>query len=133
MKKLDHCIFPAVFFPDDQYIGVRFPDLPGCNTFGETLDDALSMARDALGGHLLSIEDSNEPIPEPTPFALIKTKPGETIVLIEVWLSVIRDDERDKAVKKTITIPNWLNVKAIEAQVNFSSIMQEALREKLGL
>jgi predicted RNase H-like HicB family nuclease len=133
LKKQDHCVFPAVFFTDDKYIGVRFPDLPGCNTFGESLDDALCMARDALGGHLLCIEDSNEPIPEPTPFTSIKTKPGETVVLIEVWLSVIRDDERDRAVKKTITIPNWLNLKAMEAQVNFSSVMQEALREKLGV
>lgn len=133
MKKQDHYIFPAIFYPDEKYIGVKFPDLPGCLTFGEDLENALAMAREALGGYLLSVEDANEPIPEPTPFASITTKQGESVVLIEVWMSVIRDDERDKAVKKTITIPNWLNLKAMEAQVNFSGVMQEALREKLGV
>ena len=133
MKKKDHHVFPAIFYPDEKYIGVQFPDLPGCLTFGDDLDNAFAMAREALGGYLLSMEDANEPIPDPSPFASIKTKQEERVVLIEVWLSVIRDDERDKAVKKTITIPNWLNVKAIEAQVNFSSVMQEALREKLGV
>ena len=133
MKKQDHYIFPAIFYPDEQYIGVKFPDLPGCLTFGDDLENALAMAREALGGYLLSVEDANEPIPEPTPFSSIETKQGESVVLVEIWMSVIRDDERDRAVKKTITIPNWLNRKAMEAQVNFSGVMQEALREKLGV
>ena len=133
MQRQDHYIFPAVFFQDGGYIGVRFPDLPGCNTFGEHPDDALYMARDALGGHLLCLDDENDLIPAPTSFTSIKTKKGESVVLIEVWLSVLRDEERDKAVKKTITIPNWLNLKAMEAHVNFSSVMQEALKEKLGV
>lgn len=131
MKKQDHCIFPAIFYPDGKYIGVKFPDIPGCLTFGNDSDDALAMAREALGGYLLSLDDAGEGIPEPTPFTSVKTKRGEMVVLIEVWLSVLREDERNRAVKKTITIPNWLNKKAMEAQVNFSSVMQEALRERL--
>ena len=52
LRKKDHYIFSAVFFQDGGYIGVRFPDLLGCNTFGEHPDDALYMACDALGGAL---------------------------------------------------------------------------------
>ena len=132
MRKNDHCIFPAVFFREEDYICVKFPDLPGCNTFGKSQEEALFMARDALGGHLLCLDDDDEKIPAPTPFDELKVEDGETVVLIEVWLSILRDEERNKAVKKTITIPNWLNKKAIEAQVNFSSTMQEALMQKLG-
>lgn len=133
MKKRDHMVYPAVFFDDDGCVGVRFPDLPGCNTFGKDACEALYMARDALGGHLLCMDEDGDPIPDPTPFNEVRLEKGETVVLIEVWLSVLRDEEKNKAVKKTITIPNWLNIKAMEAQVNFSSVMQEALREKLDV
>ena len=132
-NKKDHYIFSAIFFNDDGYVGVRFPDLPGCNTFGKDENEALLMARDALGGHLLCMDDDCDVIPAPTPFSKVKLEQGETIVLIEVWLSIIRDGEKNKAVKKTVTLPNWLNKKAIEAQVNFSSALQEALRQKLGI
>lgn len=132
MKEKDHFVFPAIFYKDGDYIGVRFPDLPGCHTFGDDLDDALCMARDALGGHLLSLDDAGDPLPGPTPFTDVKARKGETVVLIEIWLSILRLEDRERAVKKTITIPNWLNKRAIEAQVNFSSVMQEALKERLG-
>ena len=132
-NKKDHYIFPAIFFDDDGYVGVRFPNLPGCNTFGKDENEALSMARDALGGHLLCMDDGGEDFPTPTPFSQVKLEQGESIVLIEVWLSIIRDVEKNKAVKKTVTLPNWLNKKAIEAQVNFSSALQEALKHKLGV
>ena len=132
MNKQDHHVFPAVFSREDQYVCVRFPDLPGCNTFGDSYDNALYMAEDALGGHLLSMIDNNYLIPEPTPFEALRLKEGEVVVMIEVWLSVLREEENNKAVKKTITIPNWLNKKAQKAHVNFSSVMQEALRERLG-
>lgn len=133
MRGRDNLVFPAVFFKDENYIGVKFPDLPGCNTFGENEIEALRMARDALGGHLLCMEEIGNAIPSPTPFDEITLAHGESVVLVEVWLSILRDEERNKAIKKTITIPNWLNRKAIEAQVNFSWLMQEALRQRLGV
>ncbi|MDR1977675.1 MAG: type II toxin-antitoxin system HicB family antitoxin [Synergistaceae bacterium] len=133
MRKQDHYVFPAVFFQNNNYIGVRFPDLPGCNTFGENPNDAIRMARDALGGHLLCMEDAMRNIPQPTPFSEIELESGESLVLVEVWLSILRDGERNKAIKKSVTIPNWLNKKAVEAQVNFSNTLQEALLQKLGL
>ena len=117
----------------EECIGVYFPDFPGCNTFGKNQDDAIYMARDALGGYLLCMEEYNDAIPEPTPFDKIDLRKGETVVLIEIWLSVLRDEDRNKAVKKTLTIPNWLNQKAIEAQVNFSGILCEALERKLNI
>jgi predicted RNase H-like HicB family nuclease len=133
MNKNDHYVFPAILYKDDNVTGVEFPDLPGCLTFGNNTSEALIMAKDALGGHLLTMEDINESIPLPTPFDEIKTKEGQAVFLVDVYLSILRDEEKNKSVKKTVTLPNWLNIAALNANVNFSSILQEALKSRLGL
>lgn len=133
MKKNDRRIFPAILFLDDDKVGVRFPDLPGCVTQGDDMNDAFAMAKDALEGHLLSMEDIGQSIPEPTPFYAVKAKKGEAIILVEVHLDIIREEEANKAVNKTVTLPSWMNVAAAEAGINFSSTLQEAIREKLGV
>jgi len=133
MRKNDHYIFPAILFNDDNFIGVEFPDLPGCVTFGKDVDEALQMAKDALGGHLLTMEDVERPIPQSTPFDKVKSKKGQTVVLVDVYLSLLRDEEKNKAVKKTVTLPNWLNIAATNANINFSNALQEALKSRLGL
>ena len=92
MSKDDHHIFPAILFNDNNFIGVEFPDLPGCVTFGENVDEALQMAKDALSGHLLTMKDINCPIPEPTPFDKVKSETGQTIVLVDVYLSLVLDE-----------------------------------------
>ena len=131
--KTDRYVFPAIFFRDENTVGVRFPDLPGCNTCGDDQEDALTMARDALGGHLLCLEDLGEAIPTPTPFDKIRTKKNEVVALIEVRLSILREEDRKRAVNKTVTVPAWLNQMAMDAHINFSSTLQEALRQKLGV
>jgi predicted RNase H-like HicB family nuclease len=133
MEKRDHYIFPAIFYNDENAISVVFPDLPGCLTFGNDMDEAVRMAKDALGGHLLTIEDTKEPIPEPTPFNRVKTQAGQAVFLVDAYLSILRDEERNKSVKKTVTLPNWLNITAMNANINFSSVLQEALKQRLGL
>ena len=133
MREKDHYIFPAIMFNDNDFIGVEFPDLPGCLTFGENVDEALRMAKDALGGHLLTMEDIKRPIPQPTPFDKVKFKKGQTIMLVDVYLSLLREDEKNKAVRKTVTLPNWLNIAAMNAKINFSNVLQEALKSRLGL
>ncbi len=127
--KTDRYVFPAIFFRDGNVVGVRFPDLPGCNTCGDDQEDALTMARDALGGHLLC----GEAIPTPTSFDTIRTKKNEVVALIEVRLSILRVEYQKRAVNKTVTIPAWLNQMAMDAHINFSSTLQEALRQKLGV
>lgn len=132
-KKTDRCVYPAIFYKDGKYIGVRFPDLPGCITFGDDEQNAMDMAKEALGGYLLTQEDHAISIPKPTPFEEIKIQAGEIVAWVEVYPSLLREEERNKVVKKTVTLPNWLNSKAQEAKVNFSSVLQEALKQRLGL
>lgn len=131
---MDRYIYPAVFEPGEKrgYV-VTFPDLPGCVTEGETLEDALHMAREALELHLYGLEEDGDVISEPTVPEKIGTPEKAFVSLIEVWMPVIRDEMRNKAVKKTLTIPKWLNDIAEKNNVNFSRVLQSALKSYLGI
>ena len=126
-------MYPAVFSTDGKTgYTVMFPDLLGCVTEGDT-KEAVEMAEDALGIYLYSLSEDGEEFPEASNPADIKCEKGEFTDLV-VW-----DEEEylkrtdNKAVKKTLTIPSWLNYKAEEKQLNFSQILQRALREELEL
>lgn len=133
--KKDARIYSAflLFDAESGCVCVRFPDLPGCNTFGKDYEDALSSAKDALGGHLLCLEEDGDTIPAPTPINKLKPEKGEVIVLVEVRMDILRDEEANKSVSKNVTLPSWLNQMAVEANINFSNTLQNALKEKLGV
>lgn len=128
-------LFPAIFDPGEDGKGytVTFPDLPGCITEGSDISEALSMAKDALGGFLYGMEEDNEPIPQPTPPDKITPPNGGFVTLIEVRTDYIRDEMENKAVKKTLTIPKWLNDAAESEGLNFSQLLQFAIKERLGI
>ncbi len=130
--------YPAVFHAGEENEGgywVEFPDLPGCFTQGENEVEALEMAKDALS---LWLDTDGEPLKrtfnEPSTCTEIQKKyPGELVMLIEGDPDYYARKYHTKAVKKTLSIPQWLNEKAMKAGVNFSQVLQEALRNKLGL
>ncbi len=131
---MDRYIFPAIFEPGlRKGYTVSFPDLPGCLTEGDTMEEALYMAKDALELHLYGMEEDGDLIPEPTRPEDVTIAPKSFISLIEVWMPVIRDEMQNKAVKKTLTIPKWLNDVAEKNNVNFSQVLQTALKEYLGI
>ena len=127
-------VYPAVFHVDEdgKYL-VVVPDLPGCSTFGEDIADTMAMARDAIALWLCDAEDKKETIPVPTQLKSITTKDGEFISLIDVDTLEYRKENDNRAVKKTLTIPNWLNNLAESQNINFSSVLQAALKDKLGV
>ncbi|ADQ39774.1 Uncharacterized protein family UPF0150 [Caldicellulosiruptor acetigenus I77R1B] len=130
----DKYIFPAIFEPGENggYC-VYFPDLPGCITEGKTLEEALYMAKDALELHLYGLEEDNEEIPEPTPPEKLDVPKGAFVVPIVVYMPPVREEMANKSVNKTVTLPRWLNKAAEEAHINFSQVLQQALKEKLGI
>jgi antitoxin HicB len=125
-------VYPAIFtpLPSGEY-DVRVPDLPGCITCGKNLADAIEMVGDAIAMWLCDAEDNQETIP----------LPSENIVVLHpqfINLVVADTDEYhrendNRAVKKTLTIPNWLNSKAEKAGVNFSQTLQTALKKQLNI
>lgn len=115
----------------EETYNVYFPDLSGCNTFGKGLADAVEMAKDALCHCLYGKEIDNKEIPPATHPSEIKLSVGEFTSVIAVDTEVYRRYYENQYVKKTLTVPMWLNQKAIDAEINFSQVLQEALKEKL--
>lgn len=129
MKKL---FYPAVFAAEtDGAFTVTFPDIEGCITCGENMDNAYKMAWDALGLVLSYMEDSKEAIPKASKPQDIPLKAGEYLVIVEFDMAEYRRKHSSKAIKKTLSIPEWLNEKAMSMGINFSQVLQEALIKKV--
>lgn len=131
----DRYVYPAIFTTDKDGVAVEFPDLPGCYTCGREFFEALDMAKEAAGLHLYGMEADGEVISPPTVPAELKVKlgPDQSLVAVEIWMPPIRAEMSQRAVKKTLTIPKWLNDMAEQHQVNFSHVLQEALKTHLGI
>jgi predicted RNase H-like HicB family nuclease len=131
MKKL---FYPAVFQKeDDERYFVFFPDIEGCNTQGDNISDAYEMAFDALGLTLSYMEDNKLPIPEPSKPEDIKMEENQVVVIMQFDMMEYLKKHESKAVKKTLSIPSWLNEAAIEMNINFSQVLQDALRERVNM
>lgn len=131
MKKVERYFYPAVFtYTPGQEIAVDFPDLEAA-TSGTNEDDAFMSARELLGCVLFGLEEDGEEIPAPTPLSDMKVKENERAVLIDVYMPSIRMAQVNRSVNRTVTLPAWLNAVALEHNVNFSQILQDALKEQL--
>ena len=131
MKKIERYFYPAVFtYEPEQEIAVVFPDLD-CATSGINDDDALLSARDLLGCVLNGLEEDGEKIPSPTPLADVKLQQNERAVLIDVYMPSIRMAQINRSVSRTVTLPAWLNALALEHNINFSQVLQDALKTQL--
>ncbi len=126
-------IYPAIIkFEDESYI-VSFPDLENCFTFGESLEDAMDSARDVLELCLYDMEQEGVVIPDASELSAIKLDANESIALIEVWMIPVRDKMENRAVKKTVTIPKWINDIGVEHNLNFSQLLQAAIKDRIGI
>lgn len=133
MKKPDRYVYPAVLTYEDGYeIAVTFPDLPGCATSGETDANALAMGKEALGLHLCGMETDGDEIPVPSKIKDIETDDNEVIALIEVYMPSVRLAQENRSVNRTVTLPAWLNARAMECGVNFSQVLQDALKSEIN-
>ena len=124
--------YPAVFTPEeDGSFSIRFPDLEGCYTCGDNMIDGLTMAEDVLALILYGYEKDGRKIPAPSKQADILLSENEFVNFIGCDTLEYRKMYNNKAVKKTLTIPEWLNEAAIAMNLNFSQILQEALLSKI--
>lgn len=131
MNRNKYC-YSAVFTPEKKgAYSVIFPDFEGCYTCGESLADAVMMAEDVLAFTLYEYEREGRTIPKPSEFESIKIKKGEFINLIACDTLEYRKRFDKSAVKKTLTIPSWLNYAAMDKGINFSQVLQDALMERV--
>ena len=125
--------YPAIFHYTDEGISIEFPDLPGCLPCAMTQNKAFHNAKEALGLHLYGMEKDGDSIPQPTQITDIKLGDGEIITLIEVFMPVVRDRINNQFIKKTLSIPAWLNRRAEQENVNFSRVLQDGLKDYLNI
>ena len=131
MKKVDRYVYPAVFgYDDSEEISVVFPDLDVA-TSGEDENDALLSARELLGLTMAGLEEDGEPIPTPSLLKNLSLDANERAVLVDVYMPSIRLAHVNRSVNRTVTLPAWLNAAALEKGVNFSQVLQDALRTQL--
>ena len=133
MRKVNRYFYPAVFTNEERKeIAVFFPDLDVA-TSGENEDDALLSARELLGVVLSGLEEDGEVIPKGSSLRDVVVEENEKVVLIDVFMPSYRMANVNRSVNRTVTLPAWLNAAALEVNLNFSQVLQEALKEKLAI
>lgn len=124
-------VYPIVLIPEDEGFSVYVPDFD-INTQGQDLAEAIYMARDAIGLVGLDYEDEGKKLPEPNS-KTVELKKGEIKSLVDIDLKKYRQRLENKSVKKNCTIPFLLNEQAERAGINFSKVLQDALKTELSL
>ena len=139
-------IYPACFFQEENGgYSVVFPDLNYLATQGDDFENAMEMAIECLAGYLHTCKMDGESVPSPSklsdidPYVIAKELDPEApecesfVNMVSVDVASYAKEHFEKSVKKTLTIPAWLNTAALEKNVNFSKILQEALKKELHL
>ena len=127
-------VYPAIFTPEKEGgYSIAFPDVEGCFTQGKDMADGIEMAVDALCLMLYDMEEREEDIPAASDIKMVKCEADEIVTLIACDTLEYRMFYDNKADKKTLTVPHWLNVMAERKGANFSAILQRGLKEFCGI
>ena len=121
-------VYPAIFHDEGTY-WVEFPDLEGCVSDGDTLEEAMANAQEAMGLYLAAILEDEQPLPQASDIKEIKTDGVVSYVSVDV--NAYRRSTR--AVRKTLSIPEWLAIEAEKRNLSLSKVLQEGLKSQLGL
>lgn len=123
--------YPAIFEPEDVGYSVYVPDIPGCMTQGDTMEEALNMVQEVIG---LMLEDKKpNQYPSPSNPKDVTTTGNQFVMMVEFDKLAYDRKYNAKAVKKTLSIPAWLNNAAKEHNINFSNVLQNALIQELHI
>jgi predicted RNase H-like HicB family nuclease len=132
MKK-DMYVYPSILTYEKNGISIEFPDLVGCLPCATNTEEAIKNSKEAMALHLYGMEESNIEIPTPTSISDIKLEQHQTLLLVEVYMPLYRDAIENSFVSKNVTLPLWLRKVAEENKINFSQLLQSALKEKLNI
>lgn len=124
--------YPIVITKDKKFYVVFIPDF-NVNTQGESVPEAIEMARDEIGMLGCYKEDEKQSIPAPSNMKDIKTGANEFVTLVDVDFSEYRKKHDSRTVRKNVSLPYWLNEAATEAGINVSAVLQDALKSKLHM
>lgn len=133
MNNPEYYRYIAVFAYYEDGISITFPDLPGCVSFGKDEDEAMKCAKEVLMLHLWGMEQDDMNIPAPSSLHSIELSKDEIPTMIEVFMPPFREKQNSRFVKKTLSIPYWLNLEAEHRGINFSKFLQNAIKQELKL
>lgn len=126
--------YPAVFYYEENSYTVEFPDLPGCVTQADDLENAFAMAAEVASGWILTSIEDDEEISPPSSIEQLQIEDTYSFInYVSLDIDEYAKKHSTKAIKKTLTIPEWLNILAEKENINFSKELQLALKKKLGL
>lgn len=126
-------VYPAVFTEEESGYSINFPDLESCYTSAETLEEGIEMANDVLCLVLYHMEEDGKAIPPASEIRSVACGENDFVTLISCDTLEYRKFYDNKAVKKTLTIPSWLNTMAEREDINFSAVLQKALKAELRI
>ena len=129
MKKITYL---AVFEKSKTGYGVFFPDIPGCITCGNDFDHALRMAEEVLGLHLYGMEKDGENLP-PRADNIPELASGDIVAAVSVFPALVKDEMENRRERTSVTIPRWLKDAAEAEGLNYSRLLETAIKEKLGI
>ena len=126
-------IYPAIFTEEKDGVLVDFPDLPNCYTDGANLEEAFENAEDALALALWQLEEKRAEIPAPSTPASLTVPNGSSVALVRVDTLPVRQMNDTRTVRKNVTLPGWMDTLAREHNINFSKLLQTAIRRECGI
>ena len=127
----DNYTYPAIIEIEGKLVNISFPDFPGTITCSSSdSEEIIENAQDLLCLTICDCLDRGIDLPKP---GLYTPRDGQQIILVNIWIPYHRSKMKEVYVKKTLTIPSWLNILAQQNNINFSAVLADALREKLGL
>jgi predicted RNase H-like HicB family nuclease len=119
--------YPAIFYEGEGSYAVEVPDLPGCTSSGATLAEAIIMGTDAASGWVLTELEDGKPAPNASPVESVRPDVGGFVSMLVLDMDAYAEKYGDKAVRKNLTIPAWLNTFAEERHINFPQVLQDSL------
>ena len=126
-------IYPAIFTEEEDGILVDFPDQPNCYTDGATIEEAFENAEDALALALWHLEVEHAAIPAPSVPASLIVSRDSTVALVRADTLPVRQMNDTRTVRKNVTLPGWMDTLARERNINFSKLLQNAIRKECGI
>ena len=119
--------YPAIFYKGEGGYAVEVPDLPGCTSGGASLVEAIIMGTDAASGWVLTELEDGKPAPKASPIDVVHPEAGGFVSVLMLDMDAYAEKYGNKAVRKNLTIPAWLNTFAEARHINFSQVLQDSL------
>ena len=125
-------VYPVIFKKLSDGYTAHAPDFP-LDTQGDNLAEAIAMARDAIGIVGIDMEDEKKSLPTPSNPENITCEADEFVSMVDIDFTSYRKANERRAVRRNVSLPNWLNTEAEKAGINVSALLQTAIKKELNL